>query len=202
MKNLKALIHELKHHIPFTATATIIAFLLVLILNKITIGINETLFESMHILHILASSIVTAGIFYKYKRNTIYAIFVGILGAIVIGSLSDVFFPWFGGLIFNLNTEFHLPLFEIPLIVFSCALVGSLIGIKTGFTKIPHTFHVGISVFASIFYLTTFTPQINYIFVILSFLIVFISVIIPCCVSDILFPFFFLGNKIKHCSCK
>jgi predicted membrane protein len=198
----KPLIHELKHHLPFTALASFFAILITLLTIQYTKNINETIFESLHILHLIASSIVTAGIFYKYKKNPLYAFLIGIFGAIIIGSLSDIIFPWLGSLIFGLHTHFHLPLIEIPIIIFLSAGIGSLIGMLTLKTKIPHLLHVGISVFASLFYLITYTPEISFLFFTLSFLIILLSVIIPCCISDILFPFFFLGKKIKNCTCK
>lgn len=202
MQNIfKPLIHELKHHLPFTGIATAIAIVFALTFSELTIDINETIFDSLHLTHLLASSIVTAGIFYKYKKNVLYALIVGILGSLVIGSLSDIIFPWLGASIFQLNPHFHLPLLEIPPIVLLISGIGSLIGILTLRTKIPHTLHVGISVFASLFYLITYTSGISIMFLILSFLIILVSVIIPCCVSDILFPFFFLKKKIKHCNC-
>ena len=200
-KIFRPLIHELKHHLPFTSLATLFAIIVTLIVIIYSISINEIVFESFHVIHLIASSIVSAAIFYKYNKNPVYAFFVGVFGAIIIGSLSDIIFPWLGSIIFGLDTHFHLPLIEMPLIIFLTSGIGSLIGILTLKTKIPHIFHVGISVFASLFYLLTYTSQINLLFFFLSFLIVLISVIIPCCISDILFPFFFLGKKIKNCNC-
>lgn len=189
----KELLHELKHHVPFTALATVIAIVLAIYIKS-----SEGLFHILHPLHILASSIVTTAIFYKYKKSSIQAILIGITGAIIIGSLSDIIFPWLGGNLLNLNTEFHLLLIQEPIIVLSAALIGSIIGIATGMTKMPHLFHVLLSVFASMTYLLAFSGPLNYIG---AFFIIFIAVIIPCCISDILFPFLFLGEKIKKCNC-
>lgn len=199
---LKDLTHELKHHAPFTALATIIAIGVVLLIqyyfNK---SISESLFDIFHPLHIIASSMVTAGIFYKYKPNFFYATLVGISGAILIGSISDIIIPWIGGNLLTLNIVFHLPLIEEPLIIISAALIGSVIGIPLKKTKMPHFIHVFLSVFASLFYLLAFSSGITLFYFIAAFIIVLIAVIIPCCVSDILFPFLFLKEKIKHCNC-
>ncbi len=202
MNKTKELFHELKHHAPFTITATILAIGIVLILKFI---INKTFdeeaFEILHPLHVIASAIVSAGIFYKYKPKIILAISVGIISAIVIGSLSDIIFPFLGGAIFGLHPKFHLPIIEAPLIIISSAIIGSSIGIITKTTKLPHLFHVGLSVFASLFYLLAFSQTQSIIGFALAIIIVFLAVIIPCCVSDILLPFFFLGKKIKQCNC-
>ena len=201
----KEAIHELKHHSPFTILATLMALILIIILYFFR-GTNfnsimQLSFYLAHPLHLFVSSIASAAMFYKYKKKFFQAILVGILGAIVIGSLSDVLFPYLAGILLNLKLEFHLPLMENPLLILGVALIGSIIGIKTQLTKVPHMLHVFLSVFASLLYLFAFTPTITSLLFILSILIVFVAVIIPCCLSDIIFPFFFLGEKIKHCNC-
>ncbi len=203
MSKLKEVIHELKHHAPFTALATLIAILIIIliqfILNK---NLSENFFHILHPTHVIFSAIVTAGIFYKYKTNIFQALIIGITGSIIIGSISDIIFPYLGGNLLTLNTEFHLPIIEKPLLILSSALIGSTIGISTKITKIPHFIHVFISVFASLFYILVFSPTFNIFYFIGAFFIVFIAVIIPCCISDIVFPFLFLKEKIKQCKCK
>jgi len=199
----KELLHELKHHSPFTALASVTAILVVLIIiYLIKIDISKNIFEIAHPLHVLVSGIATAGVFYKYKKNISQVLFVGIIGSIVIGSISDVIFPYIGGLILNIKTQFHLPIIENTITILSSALIGSVIGVSTKFTRMPHFLHVFLSVFASLFYLLAFSATFVPLSFILVFIIVFIAVIVPCCMSDIVFPFFFLGEKIKHCNCK
>ncbi len=195
----KEVIHELKHHSPFTLLATLVAIIISLFFYKTKIP--ESIFEILHSLHVFASAIVTSAIFYKYKKNTFQATLVGISGAIIIGSLSDIIFPYLGMLIFQIKIHFHLPIIEEPIKIILITLVGAITGITTKLTKFPHIIHVAISVFASLFYILTFSTEITFITLILSFLIIFVAVIIPCCISDILFPFFFLKEKIKKCDC-
>ncbi len=200
---IKEIIHELKHHLPFTAFATIIAIIIVVLFQYLLQKqISENLFEIFHPLHIVASSIVTAGIFYKYKSKLVPALLVGITGSIIIGSLSDIILPWLGGNILSLGTSFHLLLIEKPILILAVAIIGSSIGISTKTTEMPHFIHVFLSVFASLFYLLAFSLNFNFVYFIGAFLIVLVSVILPCCISDILFPFFFLKEKIKRCKCK
>ena len=199
----KEILHELKHHLPFTAFATISAIILVIFLQYLfQKQISENLFEIFHPLHVVASSIVTAGIFYKYKPKLISALLIGMTGSIIIGSFSDIILPWLGGSLLGLGTSFHLLLIEEPVLILLSALIGSSIGISTKTTKMPHFIHVFLSVFASLFYLLAFSQIFNAFYFIGAFLIVLIAVIIPCCMSDLLFPFFFLGEKIKKCECK
>lgn len=198
----KELIHELKHHLPFTALAAIIGIVFVLAIKYLfNLNFEREAFEILHPLHILASGAVSAGIFYLYRKNKFQAAMVGIISAIIIGTLSDVLFPFFGGMFLGLKPEFHLPILQTPLIILVSALIGSLIGIGTKMTKLPHTMHVFLSVFASLFYLLAFTSGLNFIYLSISIITITLAVIIPCCVSDILLPFFFLGKDIKACGC-
>jgi hypothetical protein len=203
MKKTKQLIHELKHHAPFTLIATVLGIIIVLFIKYIlALSFEQEAFEILHPIHIIASAAVSAGIFYKYKKSITPALIVGIFSAILIGSLSDIILPYLGGISFGLQTNFHLPIIEKPLMILSSAIIGSLIGISTKLTKLPHLLHVAISIFASLFYLLAFSTNFNPLIFILATIIVFIAVLIPCCISDILLPFFFLGKSIKQCSCK
>lgn len=201
-RKTRELLHELRHHAPFTATATLIAIALVLFLQYITkTNISKSFFGVLHPIHIIASSLVSAGIYYKYKNKVLPALLIGIFGAILIGSISDILIPWLGGNLFSLKTAFHLPLIETPFIIFGAAILGSGIGIFTKRTKLSHFTHVLLSVFASLFYLLAFSQTLNLFQFLAAFIIIFVSVIIPCCVSDIIIPFLFLGKNIKHCDC-
>lgn len=200
MSKLKTILHELEEHIPFTASATLIAIVLVALIfyfnSKLVLEISSS-FEAFHGLHIFASAIVSTGIFYKYKKEIFSAILVGIVSSIVIGSLSDVILPYTGSLILGLKPEFHLPLIEEFFVIFSAGLLGCILGLIMGLTKLPHFLHIFLSTIASLFYIiqySTFT-LISFIGI---FFVLFIAVIIPCCTSDIVFPVLFLREKHKH----
>ncbi len=198
----KELVHELKHHLPFTAFATIFAILIILIINFfLKKEISESAFEIFHPLHVLVSAIATSAMFYKYKKNIFHSILVGIFGAVIIGTLSDVIFPYLGGSILNIKLSLHLPIISEYKIILTSAFIGAVLGILTKQTKTPHLIHVFLSVFASLTYLITFSQSSGILFLTKSFIIVFVAVVIPCCISDIVFPFFFLGKKIKQCAC-
>jgi hypothetical protein len=195
-KKIKQIFHELKHHAPFTALATVIAIFIVFsIIYILQETISKNIFELSHFLHIIFSAMATAGIFYKYKTKVFSTIFVGITGAITIGSISDVIFPYLGATLLNLNTSFHLPIIEEPITVLSLAFLGSLIGMVMRETRISHFVHVFLSVFASLFYILAFTTSFSLLSFVGIFFIVFLAVILPCCLSDIVFPFFFISKK-------
>ncbi|MBW6442244.1 hypothetical protein K0A97_00475 [Patescibacteria group bacterium] len=195
---LKNFLIELKEHIPFTILATLTGIIITIFcLYWSKKEISGGLFESIHFLHVIMSAIVTSGIYYKYKKNPLTSILIGTFGAIFMGSLSDILLPWVGGNMIGLQINFHLPLLEMPFIILGISLLGGFIGMKTRITKIPHFIHVFLSVFASLFYILAFSNSFNIAYFIGGFFIVFLSVIIPCCISDILLPFVFIKEKSK-----
>ena len=189
----KEIIYELKNHAPFTVMAAAIAVLSSVLIFYFSIKlVSEESFHFFHFLHVAASAMVTSAIFYKYRPRILFALLVGISGAIFIGTLSDIVFPYLGWILLNLEIEFHLPLLEETLYVLLFALFGALAGTITKITKPPHLLHVFLSVFASLFYLLAFALDFTPLYFIIAFFIVFVAVIIPCCLSDIVFPFFFM----------
>lgn len=195
----KQIFYELRSHAPFTALATAVAVLsMVFIFYFLQKTTSKETFHLFHFLHVAASAMVTAGIFYKYRPRLSLAILVGILGAIVVGSLSDIVFPYLGWMLLNLEIHLHLPLFEETFLVFLFALIGSLTGVLIKNTKPSHLIHVFLSVFASLFYLLTFASVFVFSYFVAAFFIVFVAVIIPCCLSDIVFPFLFIRSKINY----
>ena len=198
------IIHELKEHIPFTAAATLVAVIITafLLIKENLISYAISLFYIFHPLHIFFSSIVSATIFYKYKRKIFLALISSIVIAVVIGSISDIIFPYFGSLLFNIPISFHLPAIESPLLIFGVAFLGSTTGIILKKTKFPNFVHVLISVFASLLYIFAYSTEFSFLTIILIFIITSISVVIPCCLSDIILPIIFqnkLKNKNKKC---
>ncbi len=190
--NFKVIVHELKAHSPFTALAVLIAIFLVILLQYfLQVSLNEDVFHLAHFLHLIVSAVATAAIYYRYKKSFLKALLIGVLGALIIGSLSDVIFPFLGGLIIDSQMHFHLPIIEETFLTLSLAVFGALIGVFIKISKIPHLLHVFLSVFASLFYLLAFSAGFTLIYFSGVFLIVFIAVILPCCLSDIVFPLFF-----------
>ncbi|MFA5484861.1 MAG: hypothetical protein WC260_01245 [Candidatus Pacearchaeota archaeon] len=190
---MNKIINELKEHAPFTAVATILALIATFILSQfISYNSSENIFDSLHLAHILFSAFATTTVFYHNKKSIKSAILIGITGSIIIGSLSDVFLPTLGTLIFGIKTHLHFPLIEKPILVLLSSLIGANLGILVKKTKLPHTFHVFISIFASLFYLISFSNINTLIDYLISIIIVFFSVLIPCCLSDIVYPNLFI----------
>lgn len=193
------MIKELKEHTPFTALAVGVAILIVVFFQYVLKQeIGEDVFHVFHFLHVIVSAMATGALYYRYRPNFVKAFLVGMSGAIVIGSLSDVVFPYLGVLVLDAHLHFHLPLIEETFSTLLFAGLGSFAGIVTRTTKVPHFSHVFLSVFASLFYILVFSSGFAPIYFLAAFLIVFVAVIIPCCLSDIVFPFIFIKKNTEN----
>ncbi|MDD5700126.1 MAG: hypothetical protein PHH00_02955 [Candidatus Nanoarchaeia archaeon] len=192
------ILKELKEHIPFTIAATLVsvAIMSFLLIRENLIQYAISSFEIFHPAHILFSSLVSAAIFYNYKKKIFLSAISGVLIAVVIGSVSDVIFPYLGGLLFNIPISFHLPALESPALIFGVAILGSTAGIIIRKTKFPHFIHVLLSVFASLLYIFSYSTNFSLITLFFIFVITSISVVVPCCLGDIVFPLL-LHNKLR-----
>jgi hypothetical protein len=198
-----SLIHELREHAPFTGMSAIGGILLFLFAFHVNPGYlnanSENMFHFFHPLHILFSAIATSAIFAKYNpgKGKIFA--VGIFGSLSICGISDALLPFLGGTLFGLGMEWHLCLLEHWELVVPVAVIGTVFGMLR-FEKasiFSHSWHVLVSTLATLLYLISFGIAFGsawHLFA--TFIIVFFSVIIPCCTSDIVFPV--LVGRVKR----
>ncbi len=197
-KILQKILEELKEHSLFTITAALVSIIAVsfLLIKGDLLSKAISFFYLFHPMHIFFSSMVSAAIFYKYKKKIFLAIISSIMISVVIGSVSDVFFPYIGSLLFKIPTSFHLPAVENSFLIFGVAFLGAVGGITFKKTKFPHFLHVFISILASCLYIFAYSTDLSLRIILLTFIITSLSVIIPCCLSDIVIPLLF-QNKLK-----
>lgn len=205
---LKRIAEELKEHAPFTAfgAATGIIIIVAITRGNVPSAISNTLFYTLHPIHVLLSALTTTAMYMKYGRSRIWvAVLIGWTGSIGIATLSDAIIPYFGGSLLHIPMEFHIPFIEtakMPVIgiekwkvVNSAALVGIAIGYWKQTTRIPHFGHVLLSTWASLFYLTAFGIADWIHLIPFIFLFLFLAVWIPCCTSDIVYPLLFVRKE-------
>ncbi len=196
----REIVEELKEHVPFTAAATAVAVIITafLLIKNNLLEHAVSFFYVFHPIHIFFSAVVSAAIFYKYKQNMTLALITGVILSVLVGSVSDVMLPYIGSLIFRIPTSFHLPAIEKPLTIFGIAILGSFVGIIGKKTKFPHFLHVLISVFASLLYIFAYSTNFSPLVLALIFVITSVSVVIPCCLSDIILPIIFKKETSKN----
>jgi hypothetical protein len=194
---IKLIAHELKEHAPFTALGAVtgIIIMVAVVLGSIPSHISQTAFLVAHPGHVLLSALVTTAMYARYKKGKLWAvILIGWTGSIGIATISDAIIPYLSGTLLHAQMEFHVPFIEewwINLV----ALAGIAIGYWKQTTKIPHFGHVLLSTWASLFYFTAFGVADWIHLLPYVFLFLFLSVWIPCCTSDIIYPLLFVGKK-------
>jgi hypothetical protein len=93
----------------------------------------------------------------------------------------------------------HLGFIEEWYLVFPAAILGVLLAYVCPTTHLPHASHVLISTWASSAHILMNTHAEMSLFVLAGmFIVLFISVWLPCCVSDIVFPLMFVRPDGVH----
>lgn len=99
----------------------------------------------------------------------------------------------------------YLGFIEDWYLVNPAAILGVLIAWFWPHTKFPHAGHILISTWASSFHILMNTHrELSPMLFVGVFIVLFISVWLPCCFSDIVFPMFFVRSPHLHeghCSC-
>jgi len=205
MKRFRLIMGELGRHAPFTLLGAIsgIIIMAVIVFTGAPREISNALFYTLHPVHIILTALVTTAMYRLYGRGRLWvAIIIGYTGSIGIATLSDVFIPYLGGWLLNVPMELHIPFIETEpmpfigiskwIVVNTAAATGIAIAYLRPATRFPHMGHVLLSTWASLFNFTAFgiaswIPLLPFIFIFL-----FLSVWLPCCVSDIIYPLLFV----------
>ncbi len=193
----KRITHELKEHVPFTAlgAASGIIIMVIVVLGNVPSHISQTAFYVSHPLHVLLSAFVTTAMYMRYGKAKFWAaVLIGWTGSIGVATVSDAIMPYLSGSLLNARMEFHVPFIEEWWINF-VALAGIAIGYQRQTTKIPHFAHVLVSTWASLFYFTAFGIADWIHLLPYVFLFLFLSVWVPCCTSDIVYPLLFVRKQ-------
>ena len=97
--------------------------------------------------------------------------------------------------------KIHLGFIEDWYIVNPAAFLGVFIAFFLPRTKFPHAGHVLVSTWASSFHVLMNTHREMTLLILLGmFIVLFIAVWLPCCISDIVFPLLFIksGEYVPH----
>ena len=207
---LKRIAQELRRHVPFTALGALtgIIVMVIIVLGNVPPQISQTAFYTLHPIHVILSALVTTAMYVRYRKAKIWAvILIGWTGSIGIATLSDAIIPYLSGVLLHVPMELEVPFIEISkmpvigietwIVVNGAALLGIGLGYWKQTTKIPHSGHVLVSTWASLFYLTSFGTADWIHLLPFVFLFLFLAVWIPCCTSDIVYPLLFVKEEMR-----
>jgi len=196
------IIHELRHHAPFTAFGALTGIVLMLVFRNIPETAAHRMFYVFHPLHVVLSAVVTAAMYRRHCKGSLGArgilaiALVGYFGSIGIATLSDSLIPYAGEVMLGLpNRGAHIGFIEEWWLVNPAALAGVAIGFFWPKTRFPHAGHVLLSTWGSLFHvLMALGGRMSVFLCAAVFFFLFLSVWLPCCVSDIVFPLLFVNG--------
>lgn len=208
-----AVLVELREHLPFSVSAVTIGLIVagsICVLgfgDQAAVAAGEShaghehgpgpallFFHLFHPAHMFFSATATTAMFCRYERAIFKAIFIGLIGAIGVCGISDIAMPQVSLSILGVRAPWHICVIEHPSLVLPFAAMGVFVGIgATGgvirSTLISHSLHVTASTMASIFYMVGPLGIVAWIGDIGKvFIFVVLAVMVPCCISDIVFP--------------
>ncbi len=201
---LRRITNELREHAPFTTFGAVtgVIIIVIIVFSNVLPQVNQVsypVFYTLHPAHVVLSALVTTAMYKKYGNGKIWmTILIGYFGAIGIATLSDSVIPYLGEVLLDLpNKGIHIGFIEEWWIVNPAALIGIAIGYWRPTTKFPHSGHVLISTWASLFHIIMALGEtVDWITLLPIFFFLFLGVWIPCCLSDIVFPLLFVRKKL------
>ena len=133
----------------------------------------------------------------RRQCDPFFLLVIGYIGSIGIATLSDSLIPYIGEAILNLpHRQVHIGFIEKWWLINPLAIIGITIAYFRPATKFPHYGHVLLSTWASLFHILMAIGQsVDWFMYVMIFLFLFLSVWIPCCISDIVFPLLFVKEK-------
>ena len=220
------ILYELKAHAPFTLLGAVLGLAFMILFSKTGYEGNLSLFKVFHPAHVVLSAMVTTTLFklHSTKRRLVLLILVGYFGSVGVATLSDIIIPHVGAHVFGLDIpteaqihhmgheqeiaeaavhehethKMHLGFIEEWYLVNPAAFLGIAIAYFFPRSKFPHAGHILVSTWASSAYLlmdmeyTLGWGSAGSVFITL-----FISVWLPCCLSDIVFPLLFIKSDVE-----
>lgn len=209
MGRFKQILKELKIHAPFTVFGAITGIIIMLFFQNSPSNLSYNIFYILHPMHVVLSALVTASMYelhecerisakcLKGKCNFLVLLIIGYLGSIGIATISDSIIPYLGEVMLKMpNRGAHIGFIEKWWLVNPLAIAGVVIAYFRPTTKFPHAGHVLLSTWASLFHIImAIGKSLHWLAYIAIFLFLFLAVLIPCCLSDIVFPLLFVKES-------
>ena len=197
----RVVLKELKNHVPHTVVGLVSGIVFMFIFYRLPQKVAFNIFYILHPLHVVFSAMTTAALYKIYKKGKNFNIWVmylvGYTGVIVVATISDSMIPYLGEILLGLpNRGIHIGFIERWYLVNPLALLGVTFAYFVTRSKCPHSIHVFLSTWASLFHMImALGGSIDVVSIIIISIFLFIAVWIPACGSDIVYPMLFVRES-------
>jgi len=207
---LRRIVRELRAHAPFTVFGAVTGVVIMMFFENLPFKVSYNTFYVLHPVHVLLSALVTASIYelhqcgrvsdkcLKGRCNFWILLAIGYVGSVGIATVSDSLIPYLGEALLQLPRKaVHLGFIEKWWLVNPLAVIGVVLAyFYRPATKFPHAGHVLLSTWASLFHIImAMGGSLDLISYLIVFVFIFLAVLLPCCLSDIVFPILFVKNR-------
>jgi len=213
MNRAKYIFVELAHHLPYSIFGVVAAMIMMGLLTFMAqiagaeaqlAPSSQQLFHIFHPSHVLFSAVATTAMFWKHDEHKLLkAVVIGFAGSVGVCGVSDIIIPFVGGKLLGYPMHWHLCLINEPMLVYPFAALGVVAGLMVTktferSTEYSHAVHVFLSSAASILFLIGFGWTGWMEAVAAVFFITVFAVMMPCCLSDIVFPMLCTHRYCRH----
>jgi len=200
----KIILKELRIHAPFTFFGAFLGMVMMIFSQGMPSNVSYNIFYIFHPLHVVLSALVTASMYERHKCsrsrkacNLGVLLAIGYVGSVGIATLSDSIVPYIGEVLLKMpHRHIHIGFIEKWWLVNPLAVLGIAIAYWRPTTKFPHAAHVLLSTWASLFHIMMAVGEnLSWFSYLAVFVFLFLSVWLPCCISDIVFPLLFVKRR-------
>lgn len=199
-----SVVEELAYHFPYAiyAVALTIAMCSLYILGSAGVSHRnlDLLFHTFHFMHIVFAATGTLITYFRFSRNMVGALIVGLIVPSIFCVLSDVVMPYYGGRMLGIDMDWHICFASELHNVLPFLFMGMLNGFVLSrhdmarqevYSIVSHFTHILVSSLASAFYLIAHGFDTWYLNIGSFFLFLIIVVVVPCTLGDVVVPMFF-----------
>lgn len=211
--------HELMHHLPYGTLSVACALMFLSMVSVFfvshdaaSLGVHthdhatgacgmssgmDILFHSFHFTHILFAASGAMVTFYRYSKNVVAGVLLGIFSSVVFCTVSDILLPYAAGTLLGVSMDLHICFSSELANILPFLFVGVLNGLIISRGKEEHAdahsvslhfFHTFISAMSSIFYAMGHGLPDFYAYFGTFFMLMLLAVVIPCTLSDVVVP--------------
>lgn len=210
---------ELLCHVPYTifSLAFALAFLGILTFMTLVMRVHESvpmyqgyhiLFHIFHYLHIIVAIAGAMITFFRFSNRFLAGFLVAVIVPTFFCIVSDIMLPSVAGLVLGVHMHMHvcftnmqdfvnLSVFMLAGVVAGAALLGHGGDSLKTFALRSHFLHIFVSCLAALFYIVAHGLNAWYNVMGFLFVFLFIAVIIPCTLSDVIVPLY-CARHMKH----